>query len=67
MVCILICQWPLTKLKYKDLYNLNVFDIHNSHLEGAFSEHDPYLRRLQNQPWVYRFPLMDCLPHMDVE
>ncbi len=43
--------------------NLNVFDIHNSHLEGAFSERDPHLRRLQNQPLVYRFPLTDRLPH----
>ena len=43
--------------------NLQVFDIHNSHLEGRFSDLDPHLRRLRNQPLVYRFPLIDRLPH----
>ena len=42
--------------------NLQTFDIHNSHLEGAFPDLDPHLRRLQNQPLVYRFPLIDRLP-----
>ena len=42
--------------------NLQTFDIHNSHLEGTFSDLDPHLRRLQKQPMVYYFPLIDRLP-----
>jgi predicted AAA+ superfamily ATPase len=43
--------------------NLEEFQIHNSHLEGAFSDLDPHLRRLRDQPLIYRFPLLDRLPH----
>lgn len=41
-----------------------LFSAHNSHrLSGAgFQETDPHLRRLSEQPLVYRFPLMDRLP-----
>ena len=42
--------------------NLEEFQIHNSHLEGAFSDLDPHLRRLRDQPLIYRFPLLDRLP-----
>ena len=42
--------------------NLEEFQIHNSHLEGAFSDLDPHLRRLRAQPLIYRFPLLDRLP-----
>ena len=42
--------------------NLEEFQIHNSHLEGAFSDLDPHLRRLRDQPLIYRFPLLDHLP-----
>ena len=41
---------------------LEEFQIHNSHLEGAFSDLDPHLRRLRDQPLIYRFPLLDHLP-----
>ena len=43
--------------------NLEEFQIHNSHLEGAFPDLDPHLRRLRDQPLIYRFPLLDRLPH----
>lgn len=42
--------------------NLEEFQIHNSHLEGAFSDLDPHLRRLRAQPLIYRFPLLNHLP-----
>jgi hypothetical protein len=42
--------------------NLADFSIHNSHLDGTFSEQDPHLKRLRNQPLVYRFPLLDHQP-----
>ena len=42
--------------------NLEEFQIHNSHLDGAFSYLDPHLRRLRAQPLIYRFPLLDRLP-----
>ena len=42
--------------------NLEEFQIHNSHLDGAFSDLDPHLRRLRDQPLIYRFPLLDHLP-----
>lgn len=37
---------------------------HNAHLQDAatFTERDPYLRRLQQEPLVYRSPLLDQLP-----
>jgi uncharacterized protein len=40
------------------------FLAHNSHLQDAqyFSEHDPHLRRLQQQRYVYQPPLLDQLP-----
>ena len=41
---------------------LEEFQIHNSHLEGSFSDLDPHLRRLRDQPLIYRFPLLDRLP-----
>ena len=43
--------------------NLQAFDVHNSHLEGRFSDLDPHLRRLRSQPLVYHSPLIDRLPH----
>ena len=42
--------------------NLEEFQIHNSHLDGTFSDLDPHLRRLRDQPLIYRFPLLDRLP-----
>jgi hypothetical protein len=42
--------------------NLKDFLVHNSHLDGTFSDRDPHLRRLRDQPLVYRFPLLDRLP-----
>ena len=42
--------------------NLEEFQIHNTHLDGAFFELDPHLRRLRAQPLIYRFPLLDLLP-----
>lgn len=42
--------------------NLEEFQIHNTHLDGAFSDLDPHLRRLHTQPLIYRFPLLDRLP-----
>ena len=42
--------------------NLEEFQIHNAHLDGAFSDLDPHLRRLRAQPLIYRFPLLDRLP-----
>ena len=42
--------------------NLEEFQIHNTHLDGAFSELDPHLRRLRALPLIYRFPLLDRLP-----
>lgn len=42
--------------------NLEEFQIHNTHLDGAFSDLDPHLRRLRAQPLIYRFPLLDRLP-----
>ena len=42
--------------------NLEEFQIHNTHLDGTFSELDPHLRRLRAQPLIYRFPLLDRLP-----
>ena len=42
--------------------NLEEFQIHNSHLDGTFSDLDPHLRRLRDQSLIYRFPLLDRLP-----
>ena len=42
--------------------NLEEFQIHNAHLDGAFSDLDPHLRRLRTLPLIYRFPLLDRLP-----
>ena len=42
--------------------NLAEFQIHNSHLDGAFSDLDPHLRRLRDQPLIHRSPLLDGLP-----
>lgn len=42
--------------------SLEEFQIHNSHLDGSFSDLDPHLRRLRDQPLIYRFPLLDRLP-----
>ena len=42
--------------------NLEEFQIHNTHLDGAFSDLDPHLRRLRALPLIYRFPLLDRLP-----
>ncbi len=42
--------------------NLAEFQLHNSHLDDAFSDLDPHLRRLRAQPLIYRFPLLDRLP-----
>ncbi len=42
--------------------SLEEFQIRNSHLEGIFSDLDPHLRRLRDQPLIYRFLLLDRLP-----
>ena len=45
--------------------NLAEFQIHNSHLDGAFPDLDPHLRRLRDQPLIHRFPLLDRLPRSE--